>query len=231
MPIRDPYNWPMRSFSLLGIAILTLWASVAPAQSAPPLVMQDKNLPEARLWEPYSFQFHASGGIAPYQWQLGGGDLPHGFALDSHGEIAGGPSDGFHSELSILLTDSSRPPKQVTKDFTLKTAVPLTADWAAKAKVNGRRIEGSLKISNQTGRDFDLTVIVLAIDDISRATAIGYQHFSLKRDTHEMEVPFGENLARGNYVVNVDAVGEEGISGRIFRARLVTENLPVTQGP
>jgi len=109
--------------------------------------------------------------------------------------------------------------------------VPLPADWADQAKVNGRRIEGSLKVSNQTGSDFDLTVIALAINDLNRATAIGYQHFLLKRDTTDQEIPFGENLARGNYAVNIDVVGEEASSGRIFRARLMTERLAVTQGP
>jgi hypothetical protein len=33
------------------------------------------------------------------------------------------------------------------------------------------------------------------------------------------------------YAVNVDVVAEEPVSGRIFRARLVTEKQQVTQGP
>jgi len=228
----------MRLLAYFGIAMVGLVPAPAAAQApsvaagATSLIIQDQNLPEARLWEPYSFQLHATGGIEPYKWLLGSGGLPPGFALASHGELTGGdPQGSFHSDISILLTDSGRPAKTVSKDFVLKTATPLTVDWADRARVNGSRIEGALKVSNQTGRDFDLTVIVLAINDINRATAIGYQHFSLKRDITDQEIPFGENLARGNYAVNVDVVGEEGISGRIFRARLMTGKLAITQGP
>jgi len=97
--------------------------------------------------------------------------------------------------------------------------------------VNGQRIDGSIKVSNRSGRDFDLTFIVLAVNDIGRATAIGYQHFPLKKNTRNMEIPFGENLSPGNYAVNVDVVGEEPQSNRIFRARLVTGKESITQGP
>ncbi len=108
---------------------------------------------------------------------------------------------------------------------------PLKAEWGRKARVTGARIDGSLKVSNRTGRDFDLTVIVLAVNDIGRATAIGYQHFPLKKDTRDLEISFGDTLSPGNYAVNVDVVGEETISNRIFRARLVTGKEQVTQGP
>jgi hypothetical protein len=100
-----------------------------------------------------------------------------------------------------------------------------------KAQVNDQRIDGSIKISNHSGRDFDLTFIVLAVNDIGRATAIGYQHFPLKKNTTDMEIPFGETLSAGNYAVNVDVVGEEPISKNIFRARLVTGKESITQGP
>jgi hypothetical protein len=104
-------------------------------------------------------------------------------------------------------------------------------EWSQTAKVNGQRIDGSIKVSNHTGRDFDLTVIVLAVNDIGRATAIGYQHFPIKKLTRDLEIPFGDALSRGNYVVNVDVVGEEPVAHRIFRARLVTPTESVTQGP
>ena len=53
--------------------------------------------------------------------------------------------------------------------------------------------------------------MVLAVNDIGRATAIGYQHFRLKKNTMDMEIPFGKFVA-GNYAVNVDVVGEEPVS-------------------
>ena len=204
------------------------WAQTPGSSS---LIISTRDLPKASLWEPYSFRLQAESGIEPYRWRIAAGSLPQGFTLNPGGQITGTPEDLFHSELSVAATDSSRPPKQVRREFTLATEVPLTAEWSNQAKVNGQRIEGSIKVSNHTGRDFDLTVIVLAVNEIGRATALGYQHFPLQRDTRNLEIPFGDNFSRGNYAVNVDVVGEEGISGRIFRARLVTPNQSITQGP
>jgi hypothetical protein len=72
---------------------------------------------------------------------------------------------------------------------------------------------------------------VLAVADNGRATAIGYQRLTLKKNTLEFEIPFGENLPQGTYQVNVDAVSEVAASNNIFRARLVANNISVQQGP
>jgi hypothetical protein len=151
--------------------------------------------------------------------------------LSDEGIISGDLNQPGEFQFTVLLRDNSRPPKETKRQLVLKTEIPLTADWMRKAQVNGQRIDGSVKISNHSGRDFDLTFIVLAVNDIGRATAIGYQRFPLKKDTMDMEIPFGETLSTGNYVVNVDVVGEEPISKQIFRARLVTGKESITQGP
>jgi hypothetical protein len=117
------------------------------------------------------------------------------------------------------------------KMFVIRVEPPLTAAWSKKSRVDGNRIDGSIRVSNTTGRDFDLTFVVLAVNDIGRATAIGYQHFPLKSNTRDMELPFGDMLSPGNYVVHIDVVGEEPISNMIFRTRLVTEKQAITQGP
>jgi hypothetical protein len=127
--------------------------------------------------------------------------------------------------------DSDRPPKIRRQQFTLLVEAPLRIDWKQKAQVNGQRIDGSVKVTNTTGRNLDLTFIVLAVNDIGRATAIGYQHFSLQKNTRDMQLPFGDNLSPGNYAVNVDVVGEEPVSNMIFRARLVASKESITQGP
>ena len=159
-----------------------------------------------------------------------GGQLPRDIKLQDHGELFGIPDESGQFDFTVLVTDNARRIQQKQK-LTLTVATPLAADWEKLANVNGQRIDGSIKVSNHTGRDFDLTVIVLAVNEIGRATAIGYQHFPLKKDTREMEIPFGDTLSRGNYLVNVDVVGEEPVSNRVFRARLVTGKEQVTQGP
>jgi len=69
------------------------------------------------------------------------------------------------------------------------------------------------------------------VDQIGRATAVGYQHFPLKPDTTELEIPFNAPLPPGEYFVNVDVVAEISSLYRIHRQRLVSEKLQVMQGP
>ncbi len=214
-----------------GLLLLAICARAQQAPSPQALTVSAKELPKASLWGPYNFQLQASGGISPYRWRVISGSLPHGLGLRDPGELAGIPDEVGQFEFNVLVTDNSSPPQQKKQTFVLDMETPLKAEWGRKARVNGMRMDGSLKVSNRTGRDFDLTVIVLAVNDIGRATAIGYQHFPLKKDTRDLEISFGDTLSPGNYAVNVDVVGEETISNRIFRARLVTGKEQVTQGP
>ena len=96
----------------------------------------------------------------------------------------------------------------------------------------GNRIEGSVQVSNTTSDDFDFTFIALAVNEIGRATAIGYQHFPLKKGTTDFEIPFGDTLPHGAYVVHVDGVSEDTEKNQIHRARLQTPgSLQVAVGP
>jgi hypothetical protein len=230
-PLLAAYNLSMqartsRLLFLLALTAMPVWSQQPAATSSPP-----QTLPKARLWEPYQVQLQTSGGIEPYHWRLIAGSLPRGFALNEHGELTGISDENGIFEFTVLVRDSSRPAKEIELQFVLAFETPLTVDWQKKASVNGQRIDGSVKVSNRTGRDVELTFIVLAVNDIGRATAIGYQHFPLKRDTIDMEIPFGDTPSPGNYVVNVDVVGEQLESGRIFRTRLVTEKESITEGP
>jgi hypothetical protein len=218
-------NW------LLIVLLATSLQIFAQQPSPDSLVIRAKELPKARLWEPYSFQLEAYGGIEPYHWRVVSGTLPPRFRLAESGFVAGEPENSGSFNFSAEVVDNGRPQKRLRQEFVLSTASPLLADWEHKPDVSGTRLSGSIKVSNQSGRDFDLTFIVLAVNDIGRATALGYQHFSLKKDTRELELPFGETLALGNYVVNVDVVGEEPLSRKIFRSRLVSAKQSITQGP
>ncbi len=195
-----------------------------------PLSIPLENLPAAALWQPYYFRLPASGGVGLAHWRLYGGALPPGLKLAEDGEISGIPLETGQFDFILQVTDSDSPPNQVRKKFTLSLEPPLAVEWSRTARVNGQRIDGSIKVSNHTGRDFDLTVVVLAVNEIGRATAIGYQHLPLKKNTRDLEIPFGDSLSTGNYQVNVDVVAEEPVSNRIFRSRLVTKQ-SVTQGP
>ena len=215
----------------VGFLLLALAACAQSASSSGSLSIPLANLPTAALWQPYTLRLPASGGAGLYHWHLNGGALPAGLKLAEDGELAGTPQESGEFEFSVLLTDSDNPAKQLQKKFTLSLEAPLAVEWVRKAKVNGQRIEGSIKVSNHTGRDFDLTMIVLAVNETGRATAIGYQHFPLKQNTRDQEIPFGDTPSWGVYQVNVDVVAEEPVANRIFRARLVVPKLAIIQGP
>ena len=197
-----------------------------------PLTISDpENLPPASLWESYTYRLQASGGAGPYDWSLLGGSLPRGLQVRDLGELTGVPDESGLFEFTLLVRDGSKPVEQQKKKFFLSIQAPLVATWDRRVSVSGHRIDGSIKVSNRSGRDFDLTVVVLAVNDIGRATAIGYQHFPLKKNTRDLDITFGDTVSQGSYAVNVDVVAEEPISSRIFRARLVTDRQQVTQGP
>ena len=226
----------MRSLSWKVLLLLTMGASALhggaqQVRKPTSLSVPNKALPKVLLWERYIARLQASGGTEPYHWRVVDSSLPRTLRLSDEGIISGGLNQAGEFQFTVLVRDNSTPPKQAKQRLMLKTETPLTAEWVRKAQVNDQRIDGSIKVSNRSGRDFDLTFVVLAVNDIGRATAIGYQRFPLKKNTMDMEIPFGETLSAGNYAVNVDVVGEEPISKNIFRARLVTGKESITQGP
>ena len=190
--------------------------------SSTPLAVATASLPKAFLRQTYGFQLNAEGGIPPYSWTLAAGELPAGMSLSGKGLLGGAPQATGDFHFTFTVIDSSRPGNQRNQEFILHVVAPLFVEWSHPPAIVGSRIEGSLKVSNNTDRDFDLTVIVLAINEMHRATAIGYQHMTLKKNSSGLEILFGEALPRGNYTVNADAVGEVPAVNAIYRARLVT---------
>ena len=230
--ITRAYNFRMASVRNVVLAALILSALCVCAQQAQlpsSVLIAPTKPPKASLWNQYSFQFQAGGGVPPYHWRLVSGSPLRGLLLREDGQIIGTVEEQGQSDVTISAIDQRGKAQQ--QNYTLSTETPLNSDWSRKPQVNGQRIDGSIKVSNTTGRDFDLTFVVLAVNDIGRATAIGYQHFPLKQNTPDFDLPFGDTLPPGNYVVNVDVVGEEPQSNMIFRSRLVSGKEAVTQGP
>ena len=233
----DAYNSPMCVATRNVLAVFLLVAISVSAQGpSSDLTIVTKDLPPASLWSNYEasnefgFRLQAKGGVAPVHWRVVNGALPHGLTLEDD-KITGIPDQSGYFQFVLEVRDSNSPPAQAHKGVVLPVEIPFSAEWDRKAQVNGQRIDGSVKVSNRTGRNFDLTFIVLAVNDIGRATAIGYQHFPLGKNTRDLPLPFGDTLSSGNYTVNVDVVAEEPISKRIFRARLLSGKETITQAP
>ena len=222
---------PVRIAVLL--AVLSSHSLAQPAGgTTAPLVVETVSLPRAYLRQPFAIRLEARGGVPPYKWELREGLLPSGIDLASDGELAGIATETGEFRFSVTATDSSKPAQQIIQQLSLFVTSPLAVRWGRYPKISGQRLEGSIWVSNQTNRDFDLTVIVVAVNEIGRATAIGYQHFPLQANSDDMEIPFGDNLSRGSYQLNVDVVAEVAATNSIYRARLVPkERFQMEQGP
>jgi hypothetical protein len=219
----------------LHLMLLLVLAGIASAQQPPDptnLSLEAVTLPKASARHEYRFQFQAHGGIPPMKYVLSQGSLPTGMKLSEDGLLAGTPTTTGEYKFTVTVIDSSNPLQKAFRVFVLRIAPPMVMEWKRYAHVTGNRIDGSIVISNNTEDEFDFTFVALAVADNGRAVAIGYQHFPLKSGVDSLEIPFGETLPRGNYVVHVDAVGEVAAKDQIFRTRLQTkEKLAITVGP
>ncbi|HEV2730572.1 MAG TPA: Ig domain-containing protein [Terriglobales bacterium] len=219
---------------LLALTIILSATSLAQqaAATGEPLAIETVSPTKAFLRQQYRFELRAGGGITPLHWEVTGGSLPDGLALNPDGVLSGVPMERGEFRFTVTVTDSGKPAHEKSQELTLLVVAPLLLQWSRLPKINGQRIECAVTLANQTGQDFDLTLIALAVNEIGRATAVGYQRLTLRGDTEDMEIPFSENLPPGMYQLNVDAVAEVPESNNIYRARLVTrEKLEVQPIP
>jgi hypothetical protein len=208
--------------------------SPAAGDQAEPAIQieNDSDLPDTYPHAPYRLHFHARGGVPVLHWRVEKGALPPGMKLEEDGLLQGEAERMGEFQFTVAVRDGGQPQSAVQKAFTLRVRSALSLRWKTPAHVNGNRIEGSVDVSNTTPDDIDLTFIVMAVAGNGRATAIGYQHFLLHRGTAAMELPFGDTLPHGGYVVHVDAVGEVPPKNLIYRDRMETPTaLQVTVGP
>jgi hypothetical protein len=213
------------------IAILICFCSLVAAQG-PPLEIVDEPLPAFDAGVEFHILLHARGGTPPYVWSVASGDLPEGITITPEGLLAGRPSKPGVFTFTLKVEDSGHPAHSINKDFRAEIAAPLLLEWLESPKAHENRIDGSVQVSNGSKDDFDLTVVIVAVAEHGRATAIGYEHFALKAGDTNVKIPFGSALAFGGYVIHADAIAEIPKRNTILRQRLQTpQALQVTQGP
>jgi hypothetical protein len=207
-------------------------AQAAPQDEAALVIQNDSDLPDTYPHAYYELRFRARGGVPVLHWKFQKGALPLGIKLEDDGLLHGHAEQAGEFQFTLSVTDGGKPQQAVQKRFVLRVRSALSLNWKMPARVSGNRIDGSAVVSNATPDDIDLTFVVLAVAGNGRATAIGYQHFVLQRYTIDKELPFGETLPSGGYVVHVDAVGEVASKNLIYRDRMETPSaLTVTVGP
>jgi hypothetical protein len=212
-------------------AIVVCFCGLLAAQP-PPLTIVDEPLLPLDAGVEFHMLLHASGGVAPYVWSVASGDLPEGITLTAEGLLAGRPTKPGAFTFTLKVEDSGRPGHSINKEFKAVVTASLLLEWLQPPKVRDNRIDGVVQVSNGSKDDFDLTVVIVAVAENGRATAIGYEHFPLKAGAISVQIPFGNTLPHGAYVIHADAIAEIPTRGAILRQRLQTpQPLQVVQGP
>lgn len=197
--------------------------SAEPEQAARQITISEATPGTAVLHAAYYFQLTAEGATPPLRWKLVKGELPPSVELDSiTGVIAGQPAELGDFTFTVEVRDASQPPLTAQREFTIHVAAALAVTWKTSPMVEGDKISGAVKLSNSTSDDFDFTLIVVAVNEYGKAFALGYQHFTLNRETTGLDIDFASNVPAGQYIVHVDAVAEVPQRDAIFRSRLQT---------
>ncbi len=213
------------------IAILICFRSLLAAQ-VPPLAVVDEAPPSLVAGVEFHVLLHARGGVPPYVWSVASGALPAGITLSRDGLLAGRPAKPGAFALTLKVEDSGRPAHTINKVFRGVVTASLLIEWLQPPKVRDDRIDGIIQVSNGSTEAFDLTIIIVAVAENGRATAIGYQHFPLKAGTTDLQIPFGNALPPGAYVIHADAIAEIPARNAILRRRLQSpQPLQIAQGP
>jgi hypothetical protein len=209
------------SFATTGIAQSTALSVQTPAAQ------------RVLLGAPLRVQLSARGGSAPYTWKLLNVPLPEGLTLNKRtGRIGGTPEVSGEFRVPIAVEDSSSPPQEARGELEITVISQFEVRWKQPPQVRKEGISGSVIITSNSNRTLQLTVIILALDRINKAFALGYEHFNLKPYSESPEIPFGATLPFGSYIVNVDAIAEEPIGKRVFRSRIESaRHLTLQQRP
>ena len=192
-----------------------------------PLAIETESLPKTALRQNYFFELRSRGGTPPLHWEVVSGALPPGIALDAaSGRLAGAATAVGEFHLTVRVADSMERSQRVSRDLVLKVVAPLAVEWKSYPRVEGNNaIRGAVLITNGTEDGLDMTFIAVAVNEIGKAFALGYQRFMLAPDSTSPQLDFGSTLPAGKYVVHVDAVGEVSSRGAIHRARLQTSDV------
>ena len=184
----------------------------------------------AIVGQAYTLPLTVTGGAMPYTWSLVSGNLPPGLRLQPHkGNIVGTPTTAGTYKFTIAISDSNIPQAQLSRDLSIQVIEGITVNWQDAPAVHGNKLSGSAVVSNQTGDEFVLTVIVVAVNQIGRATALGYQHFKVAPGSTSPVIPFGSSPGMGTYYVRIDAVAHRTGKKHIFRANKQTSaNLKIS---
>ncbi len=209
-----------RSFAVRVTDAASRWAQREfTLRVAEPLAIVTETLPSPMRAESYRASLRARGGIPPLRWAVVEGSLPGGLILTPNGELEGTPAAAGRAGFTVEVADSARPAQSARRPFSLGIQAFLV-EWVRAPRVDGGGIHGSVRVTNATQKDLEVTLIIEAINGIGKAFVLGYHRMLLPAGVTSPEVPFGSALPRGSYAVRSDAVGESAATLMIWRTHL-----------
>jgi len=201
--------------------VLAVGAFAHPRATGQQFSITTSGLPNGIVGDQYQFELQTSYGLPPLTWHASEGQLPPGLRLDPKlGVIAGVPTQIGTYTFTVHASDQSN--STVSRRYVINIGTrTLNIIWKDYPRVESTAINGGVEVSNPSGDAYDLTVIIVAVDEHNKAWALGYQHFEFLSGARQ-QIPFGGTLPDGKYVVNADAVGEIAAKNVIHRARINT---------
>lgn len=186
---------------------------------APRLAIVPPERPACREQQRCVIDLLASGGRGPFEWWTWQGTLPAGLSLERNsGRISGTPTAAGQSTVSVMVRDASARTASLRITITIQSLLEVV--WQSAPSLRQTNLSGTLRVTNYSGNEVALTVIVVAVNEIGKAFALGYQHFSLAPEAGSPVIPFGMQMPPGRYRVRADAVGEVAAKKVIYRSAL-----------
>lgn len=208
----------MRGLLLISLLLIGILAT---AQTPTQFDFQTRSLPSGSVGNNYTATIQALTGTPPLTFTVTRGKLPPGVLLQPNtGVFSGIPTAAGTYPFTVLVADAVG--QRATRDFTINIEDLLSVKWLQSPSLNSNVLSGSVEVSNGSRDAYDLTVVVVAVNEIGKAFALGYQHFNLSISIKQA-IPFSSLLPNGRYIVHVDAVGEIAARKTIRRARLQTQ--------
>ena len=182
---------------------------------------QTQTLSSGTVGNPYRATITLTGGTPPLTFSITSGKLPDGILLQPNsGILSGTPATSGSYRFVVTVNDGTG--SRITRSFVINIEDLLSVRWLMTPSLDSNVLSGSIEVSNSSREMYDLTAIVVAVNEIGKAFALGYQHFNLGGQIKQA-IPFSSMLPNGRYVIHADAVAEIPVRNVIRRARLQTQ--------
>jgi matrixin/putative Ig domain-containing protein len=128
--------------------ILSIYPSIGGPGPGPgggtPVSITTLSLSDGVQGRRYTTQLQASGGVAPYQWAIAGGNLPSGLGLSTDGTIDGTPNFAGSFSFIAQVIDSGNPARTDSKVFTI--TIRLGGGSGISPTISSIRVKGIKKL-------------------------------------------------------------------------------------